>query len=245
MNRSFDGIWISANLWLSKDLNLNQKIVLLEIKSLDNDFGCTATNKKIGEVIDIKPNTVSLIIKFLEEKGFIGLSYKDYNSFDGRVITIDYDKCSLFFTPPKKSKGVTEKSKAPPKKSIHSNTISNIISNNNISDELKNSSSPYGLLVDFWLKEFHIGWTFTGQTGKSVKSLIGKIKKILSDAGRDFSDAEIFSFFKAMCQNLPDWYKEKDLPVLDSKFNEIITEIKNNKNGKSTTKGQSIFRTQR
>lgn len=245
-SRSFDGIWISANLWLSKELNLTQKVVLLEIKSLDNEFGCRATNKKLGEVLDLKPNTVSLLVKSLEEKEYILVSYDDYNTFSGRTININYDTCIVFFTPPEKSKGVPEKSKAPTEKSIHSNTISNKNSNINYNDELKNSSSSYKLFIDYWLKEFHIDWTFGAVQGKAVKSLINKTKKVLKDAGRDFSDPEILNFMKAMCQNLPEWYKEKDLMVIDSKFNEIISEIKALKNGRTiNTKGQSIFRPQR
>ncbi len=112
-------------------------------------------------------------------------------------------------------------------------------------EELKNSSDLYKLIVEYWLKELHIEWSFTGAQGKAVKSLIGKIKKVLKDAGRDFSDTEILDFFKAMCQHLPEWYKEKDLLILDSKFNEIISEIKRLKNGKPITKGQSVYQPNR
>lgn len=244
--RNFEGVYLSSELWLTKELNVTEKVILVEIKSFDKDFGCVATNKKIGDNLGLKPNSISLIIKSLLEKGFIKVTYRDYNTFEGRVIEIDYDKCIYFFTPPKKSKGVTEKSKAPTEKSIHSNTISNNNSNIKDNDELKNSSSAYQLFNHYWLKEFHIDWTFTGVQGKAVKSLINKTRKVLKDAGRDFCDEEVLNFMRAMCQNLPEWYKQKDLMVLDSKFNEIISEIKSAKNGRSVnTKGQSIFRPQR
>lgn len=125
----------------------------------------------------------------------------------------------------------------------------NIRNNNkeyiNLNDNSKKELSLYQLMVEFWLKELHPGWTFTGQSGKSMKSLITKTKKILKDAGRDFCDAEVLSFFKLMCQNLPEWYAQKDISTIDSKFNEIITEIKQRKNGTQTTKdvGQQYRKT--
>lgn len=80
---------------------------------------------------------------------------------------------------------------------------------------------------EFWLKEFHVGWTYTSVHGKCMKSIIVKLKKIINDSGNPVS---VFDTFKSMCIRLPDWYKDKDLQVIDSKFNEIIQQIKNSKN---------------
>lgn len=98
------------------------------------------------------------------------------------------------------------------------------ILNNKVIDEAKNLlPSDYTLCVDFWLKEFHVGWTFSGQHGKALKSIISKIKKVLIK-----NEATVPETFKVICLNLPEWFKQKDLPIIDSKFNELITEIKNN-----------------
>ncbi len=94
--------------------------------------------------------------------------------------------------------------------------------------------SDYQICVDFWLKEVHQGWTFGGQQGKAMKSILTKLNAIIKDVS---PPPEVF---KMICLNLPEWYKTKDLPVIDSKFNEIITEIKNSKNGKSKTTIESI-----
>lgn len=75
--------------------------------------------------------------------------------------------------------------------------------------------------VDYWLKEFHPGWTFGGVQGKALNSLINKIRASSADP----ADAILIATFKRLCQSLPEWYKGKDLPVIDSKFNEIIEEI--------------------
>jgi hypothetical protein len=89
--------------------------------------------------------------------------------------------------------------------------------------------------VEFWLKEFHPGWTFGAVQGKALKIMLRKLETILQAAGKEITAEEITNTFKYVCQNLPEWYKEKDLQVINSKLNEVITEIKNNKNGTATT----------
>lgn len=111
MNRAFKGIWIPADLWLRKDLTIGEKMLYIEIESLDNDFGCIASNKKLGEVIQLIPTSVSRSLKVLEEKGLIRITYDNMTTFSGRKITV---------TPCKNDKGVCKNDK-------HSNTISNIV----------------------------------------------------------------------------------------------------------------------
>ena len=96
----------------------------------------------------------------------------------------------------------------------------------------KDILSDYKFCVDFWLKEFHVGWSFGGQQGKALKSILKKIKSLKS------TDSD-FNVFKLICLKLPEWYKEKDLSIIDSKFNEIIEEIKTTANGKSTNNSKS------
>lgn len=103
----------------------------------------------------------------------------------------------------------------------------------------KTESVVYTKSVEFWLKEFRTGWTFSALHGKSLKSLIGKIKKVIADQKKLPTDELILNTFKHLCRSLPEWYQDKDLPVINSKFNEIVTQIKN---GKSTNPNHSIFR---
>lgn len=90
----------------------------------------------------------------------------------------------------------------------------------------------YTECIDFWLKEFHPDFSFGGQQGKALKSIIIKISKVLENNGTNSEKITIAETFKLICNKLPEWYKTKDLPIIDSKFNEIITEIKQQKNGK-------------
>jgi hypothetical protein len=111
---------------------------------------------------------------------------------------------------------------------------SKVISNNNklIINKDKDVALPlsdYQLCIEFWLKELHPDFSFGGQQGKALKSILKKIEKL-----RKNPEVSIVESFKMLCQRLPDWYKTKDLPVIDSKFNEIIAEIKTQNNGKQT-----------
>lgn len=119
-------------------------------------------------------------------------------------------------------------------------SVSDIVKEKEIKDVAKKNLqlSEYQICVDFWLQEFHKGWTFNGQQGKALKSIILKIKKVLKDGNKEINKNSIFESFKFICLKLPEWYKTKDLQVLDSKFNEIVQEIKNPKNGKSDTESR-------
>lgn len=85
----------------------------------------------------------------------------------------------------------------------------------------KSKDPVYPLCVDYWLKQFHPGFLFGGVQGKALQSLINKIRSISTNP----TDETVVATFQKLCQRLPEWYKDKDLPVIDSKFNEIVAEI--------------------
>ena len=60
-----------------------------------------------------------------------------------------------------------------------------------------------------------------------MKSIIKQFQVLLKNNGKEVSANTLFESFKIMCQKLPEWYRNKDLSIIDSKFNEIIQEIKN------------------
>lgn len=95
-------------------------------------------------------------------------------------------------------------------------------------------------IIHYWLKEFHIGWTFEDIHGKKINSIINKLRKISSHSKDGGTDQYILDLFISMCERLPDYYKDKDLQIIDSKFNEIIEEIKNGKRT-SNNKQKSMF----
>lgn len=91
LSRSFEGIWIPKEIWLSKELSLTEKVFLVEIKSLDNDYGCVASNAYFGEFFNLSKNRCSEIIKSLEKKEYITIKYvREINSksIKKRIINI-------------------------------------------------------------------------------------------------------------------------------------------------------------
>ena len=78
--RDFKGVWISKEIWLDTRLNALEKIILVEIDSLDNEDGCSAGNEYLAEFCQCSDTKVSTAVKKL-----IGLGYIYQKSFDGRI----------------------------------------------------------------------------------------------------------------------------------------------------------------
>ncbi len=70
-NRDFKGVWIPKEIWLSQDLSLSEKALLVEILSLDNAHGCFASNKHFANFLGISERQVSRLVQSLEKKKYI------------------------------------------------------------------------------------------------------------------------------------------------------------------------------
>ena len=82
MERDFKGIWIPKEVWLNKSLKLIEKLFLVEIDSLDNEYGCYASNKYFSEFFGITKGRCSQVITKLNEKGLINIKFER----EGKVI---------------------------------------------------------------------------------------------------------------------------------------------------------------
>jgi len=81
--RGFKGIWIPKEIWLTKELNFQEKLLLAEIDSLDNERGCIASNFYFSEFFKISERQISIYISNLKSKKYI---YE--GKFDGRIRTL-------------------------------------------------------------------------------------------------------------------------------------------------------------
>ena len=80
MNRDFKGVWIPKEIYLDKRLNALEKIILVEIDSLDDgEHGCYASNQYLAEFCQCSQTKVSAAISKLIECGYI-----ESCDFDGR-----------------------------------------------------------------------------------------------------------------------------------------------------------------
>lgn len=73
--RGFKGIWIPREIWLHEGLTMQEKIMLVEIDSLDNENGCFAQNKHFADFLGIGERRVQTIIKSLKAKGYLDISF--------------------------------------------------------------------------------------------------------------------------------------------------------------------------
>jgi len=91
--RKFEGIWIPAEIWLSKDLTIQEKVFFVEIKSLDNKKGCFASNEYFSNFFGLSKVRVSEVISSLVFKGYI---ISDINKADGnkRILKVNKRKVS-------------------------------------------------------------------------------------------------------------------------------------------------------
>lgn len=76
-NRDFRGIWIPAEIWLTKELTVGEKLMYVEIESLSKlQRGCFASNAHFAEMFSISTSRVSEIISSLANKGFVLVDQK-------------------------------------------------------------------------------------------------------------------------------------------------------------------------
>src|SRR2546430_15389000 len=77
--RDFKGIWIPREVWLSQERSLMEKVLFVEIVSLDNERGCYASNRYFAEFFGVSPRQISAYIASLKEKGFINVTIQNQN----------------------------------------------------------------------------------------------------------------------------------------------------------------------
>lgn len=72
--RRFEGVWIPRDVWLSKDLTLQEKVMLVEVSSLSKgENGCYANNRYFADFFGLSVSRVSEVISSLESKGYISI----------------------------------------------------------------------------------------------------------------------------------------------------------------------------
>lgn len=96
--RQFKGIWIPSEIWLTDELTILEKIVLVEIDSLEDEIkGCFASNKYFANFFKLSPGRISQIIKNLTEKNYIEVKYiKEGKEIIERQIRIKRPPYPLF-----------------------------------------------------------------------------------------------------------------------------------------------------
>ena len=182
MNRAFKGIWIPSEIWLCKELTIQEKIMLVEIDSLDNEEGCYASNAYFAEFFNISQTRVSLVIKSLKEKGFI-TSTIHYKEGTKQILKRVLNICRPPYPTKVKDPSLTN-IKEPTQQKLKENNTTNKPKSNNTDITL--IKTPYAEFVSMTEKEYislvdKFGKTkadeciailnnYKGSTGKKYKS---------------------------------------------------------------------------
>lgn len=91
-NRAFKGVWISKEIWLAKDLGWSEKLLLVEIDSLDGEQGCFASNEYLANFFGLSKDRISKMVSALKKKGYINVEvyYKEgTKQIEKRVIQVN------------------------------------------------------------------------------------------------------------------------------------------------------------
>jgi hypothetical protein len=77
--RDFKGIWIPKEIWLSSELSIMEKVLFVEIHSLDNERGCYASNKYFADFFRVSERQIRNYLATLKDKGFITVTIYNLN----------------------------------------------------------------------------------------------------------------------------------------------------------------------
>jgi hypothetical protein len=91
LERAFKGVWIPKEIWLDDSLGWSEKLLLVEISSLDNEEGCWASNEYFAEFFNLSKDRISKLISSLKSKGYltVDLTYKKgTKTIDKRIVKI-------------------------------------------------------------------------------------------------------------------------------------------------------------
>jgi DNA-binding transcriptional regulator LsrR (DeoR family) len=78
-SRDFKGVWIPKEIWLSDKLSLMEKVLFVEIHSLDNERGCFASNRHFSEFFGISERQIRNHVSSLKTKGFVKITIANRN----------------------------------------------------------------------------------------------------------------------------------------------------------------------
>ncbi len=136
--RDFKGVWIKKEIWLNQNLTLIEKVLIVEIDSLDNSQkGCFASNEYLANFVNLSEGRVANIISDLKKRDFLIQLF-----FDGRNrgLRINKHKCESSFNENVKAE-YTKTGNQNTRKREHNNTV-NKTDNNTTNIECENSFTP-------------------------------------------------------------------------------------------------------
>lgn len=185
--RDFKGVWIPKMIYLDENLSWTEKILLVEIDSLDGERGCFALNEHFATHLGISKDRVSKLINGLVEKGYLTseIIYRENSKIiKSRILhtTIGYSRKQL--------EGIGENNYTPPgENNQENNTLINNTTNNTFNIKKEKKKTEYDLLIDDYTFDEKLKETLydfikmrksikSPMTTKALKLLMGKLEKL-------------------------------------------------------------------
>ena len=166
--RDFKGVWIPKEIWLSTDLKVMEKLILVEIDSLDNEDGCFASNEHFSKFFSLSKNRCSEIIKSLEKKGYIKIDYiyqEGSKAISRRVIrcvrNIDGGIRNIDNPIRKTEEGYSENRED--NNTSFNNTFSNTSNKKDIVEQSSTTPLPYEEIVQYLNQKTHKNFKHTSK----------------------------------------------------------------------------------
>jgi uncharacterized phage protein (TIGR02220 family) len=192
--RQFKGVWISQGVWLDDRLTALDKIILVEIDSLDNEeTGCYATNEYLANFCQCGVTKISTAISKLIE-----LDYIYIKSFDGRQRILksrlsDFERQGF-----KKCKADFQKVK---ENNIIDNSNNNKINNKEINKEIRENIY---LAIDYLNEKTGARYRKdTSQTVRLLKNILSRftlddIKNVIDKKCEEWQGTEYETYLRPM-----------------------------------------------
>ena len=231
-NRAFKGIWIPKEIWLSTDLKVMEKLVLVEIDSLDNEEGCFASNDHFSKFFSLSKNRCSEIIKSLEKKGYITIEYvyqQGSKAISKRVIKcvrkIDEGIREIDNPTRKTEEGYSEKCED--NNTSFSNTFNNTSNKKDIVEQSSTTPLPYEEIVQYLNQK-------TGKNFKHTSKVTQRHIRARLAEGFTVSD-----FKQVIDKKCSDWLRDQKMKEYLRPETLFGTKFESYLNSKTTTTKQT------
>lgn len=230
--RDFKGVWIPKEIWLSTDLKVMEKLILVEIDSLDNEDGCFASNEHFSKFFSLSKNRCSEIIKSLEKKGYIKIDYiyqEGSKAISKRVIrcvrNIDGGIRNIDSPTRKTEEGYSEKCED--NNTSFSNTFNNTSNKKDIVEQSSTTPLPYEEIVQYLNQK-------TGKNFKHTSKVTQRHIRARLAEGFTVSD-----FKQVIDKKCSDWLRDQKMKEYLRPETLFGTKFESYLNSKTTTTKQT------
>jgi uncharacterized phage protein (TIGR02220 family) len=228
MERDFKGVWIPKEIFLNEALSWAEKILLIEIDSLDQSGqGCFASNEYLAKFVQVSEGSMANMVVKLMNKGYI-----IKKGFDGRkrYVSLNPDLTKILSQTSRKyesrvhknmnsdfTKTLTQGSQ----KNEHINTISNT-TNNTIINKHKKEKKPSPSIKNISVEDLEYYQEFC-----QVLNYLSEKTEVKYNIPKDVATLKKYKNYILILEILKDGNAPDALmSVIDSKYNEWISDEK-------------------